>query len=154
MISCTECANTYKGFYDLRKHAKECHPEKLATIASLKAKNYNFKCSQCNRNFSHKPNLNFHIKKGHGINSSLQKTNSSTKRLKKCALCEYVAMFKTDFYKHYPDVHNARIETKMLEFVSLGDFNTWKGNLEKQSKTKFVKERGSTQGITNYICRT
>lgn len=51
----------------LRKHVKKFHPSKVDILAPLKksTKKFDFSCKICNKNFSHKANLKYHIKNNH-----------------------------------------------------------------------------------------
>lgn len=132
---CSHCLKVFTLLSILTEHVQIAHPEKCKNL-DKPTKTYKYKCNLCRRQFNHINNLKFHERKFH---SSSVPTKKSTH---KCPLCSLDVTKKT-FFEHFHDVHNIRIETENLEFRSVDDFTKWKENMENESKSKFVKERGS-----------
>lgn len=133
---CSHCLKVFTLLSILTEHVRIAHPEKCKHV-DKPTKTYKYKCSFCSRQFNHINNLRFHERKFHS--SSSVPTKKSTH---KCPLCGLDVTKKT-FFEHFHDVHNIRIETENLEFRSVEEFTRWKENMENESKSKFVKERGS-----------
>lgn len=165
-FKCSDCGNVYKRLYDLRKHVKKLHTEKLNEIAPLKKLNkrqtcasdkiiqksikvYDFKCDICDKNFTLKKHLTFH-KKVHGI-----VTEKSTKHLK-CPLCEFSDNSKENLYKHFAVDHNIQVDIEQFELSSWEEFENWKKSIECESNSRYIKGRGDmTNKIHNtysYVC--
>lgn len=132
---CSHCSKVFTLLSILTEHVQISHPEKLKHL-DKPTKTYKYKCSFCRRQFNHINNLRFHERKFH---SSSVPTKKSTHQ---CPLCSLDVTKKT-FSEHFQDVHNIQIETENLEFRSVEEFTRWKESMENESKSKFVKERGS-----------
>lgn len=102
----------------------------------------------CTKQFSHLRHLKYH-QKSHSMQSD------TNKLLLKCPICHNEFKKQTVFL-HFEEKHNINLEIAVLQFPSAEEFNAWKVETEKNTKSSFVKPYTSysTQDakMTKYIC--
>lgn len=140
-FQCVVCHINFSSISNLRKHVRKFHPEDVSKVVPLKYKRSlsegsDFQCKICNKTFIHKKTLQRHVKVHgdagisiDGTSSRRTKTNeaNSSKYSKKCPLCPYYGLNRKDLLQHFKHFHQIELALKNLTFVSIEDFNQWKG---------------------------
>ncbi|XP_056633995.1 uncharacterized protein LOC130443413 [Diorhabda sublineata] len=134
VFSCSECRKEYTLLINLRRHAKTSHPDKVDTIAPHKT--YKYECEPCKKKFNHLRDFKCHKNK-HQLSSQLKTVSKYN-----CSLCNFKGS-KVNLINHFDSIHNIIIKTNTFEFNSFENFIVWKSEVEKNTKSQFVKERGT-----------
>lgn len=147
VFTCSECQKEYTLLINLRRHAKTSHPDKVDIIAPHKT--YKYECEPCKKKFNHLRDFKCHKNK-HQVSSQLKTVSKH-----KCSLCNFKGS-KVGVITHFESIHNVIIKTNTFEFSSFEDFTSWKSEVEKNTKSQFVKERGTVsfknKTIIKYSC--
>lgn len=148
---CSLCGTQYKSVVNLRRHARQKHPDEVQIIAPMYLKNKNnfaFSCGICGRNFNNKKHMRYHLKKSHEITQKnpVKKTHQSST---KCPLCLFHGSNKPEVLKHFELNHEILLTTKKLEFSSLENFQQWLKSEEKRTKSKYTKKDTKKYAVHN-----
>jgi hypothetical protein len=106
----------------------------------------------CKKTFTKK----YHLKRHE--NNCHNKDQDKSKNQINCFCCDFSASTKADVLRHYEVSHEVDISKKTLNFNSTEEFNAWKENFEKLTKSHFIKTTRSRHAarrgidITTYIC--
>lgn len=95
-------------------------------------------CDICSKDFSSASNLYRHVRKVHNCEVSLP----TSKLL--CSLCDYECSSVVGLQKHCEEKHEIRVEQEFTTFESDEAFLAWKANIERETKSMFVKHGGTT----------
>lgn len=57
-------------------------------------------------------------------------------------MCNVKACSVKELIRHYNDFHDKDFQQKRKTFKNRDDFESWKGDIEKETSSEFVKERG------------
>nr|XP_008192473.1 PREDICTED: uncharacterized protein LOC103312776 [Tribolium castaneum] len=149
-IKCCVCQKQFSAVFKLAKHARKYHPEQAADI--IPKKSYKYQCLQCNKNFSLLKNFNYH-KKTHNQSHNPPSKNTYDAV---CPICQLKAP-KDNLILHFKVEHDIKCETLAIEFTTFEEFSKWKSDMEHDTKSKYVAERGSQRGkdgttIIKYCC--
>ncbi|XP_068085975.1 uncharacterized protein [Anabrus simplex] len=121
----------------------------------------NFVCSECNKFFNYRKNLNHHVRTKHTNKnpkfscdlcsftshtkySLVRHKNSQHKTAKcehpqvKCPLCVEECRTKSDMVAHFINFHEIRIANESLKFANEEDFLKWKSEKENEQVCEFV----------------
>lgn len=92
------------------------------------------------------------------FNYHKNKHDSTYKRVIKkhhCPLCNLEEL-KSNLLNHFEVDHDVKMETNILEFPSFEEFIAWKTQLEKTTRSQFVKKRATVstknQEVIKYFC--
>nr|CAD7402036.1 unnamed protein product [Timema cristinae] len=95
-------------------------------------------CEICDRRFSHVCSLRRHKKEVHKITPE-----RLCRRRIKCPLCHLSVLKQKYLVSHLKIIHNIKIEEEELNFSSKEDFNKWKTEIEKETRSSYVKDCAS-----------
>nr|XP_008192627.1 PREDICTED: uncharacterized protein LOC103312814 isoform X2 [Tribolium castaneum] len=146
-IKCCVCQKQFSAVFNLAKHARKYH-----SVDIIPKKSYKYQCLQCNKHFSLLKNFNYH-KKTHNQSHNPPSKNTYDAV---CPICQLKAP-KDNLILHFKVEHDIKCETLAIEFTTFEEFSKWKSDMEHDTKSKYVAERGS-QGakdgttIIKYCC--
>ena len=80
LLLCNDCGNVFDSQYDLKKHRKEYHSQRVMGIKKAKRPqsktNGDFMCEKCGQHFSDQQKYRYHIKYSH-VPEALRMTSSN-----------------------------------------------------------------------------
>lgn len=98
------------------------------------------RCNECNKSFSHKSNLNRHLKQIHHLNVS---------KPRDCPVCE--TKFTCKLEEHLSAAHQIDLESIDKEFESMNDFHEWKVEQELKESVKYKQNKSKDKTII-FVC--
>lgn len=143
---CLVCNKYFTKKYTLKRHIKQKHADSQYSETRPEVEvTYNYQCSHCNRKYSYKHHLKSHIKNLHSSASTVptEVLTLPGKNIKHkiCPLCKtYSSPSLEEFVKHIRNLHDVKVESEELQFLSVSEFLDWKKNIEKNKSTQFRKE--------------
>lgn len=113
-----------------------------------------FRCTYCDKQFPKKFNLNRHVKNLHK-----KAPGKNTQGTYGCSICLVVFNTRESFVNHCSSSHDIAIKTETLHFDNEENFNKWKTETEKKSKTCFIirnsdvrNHNGPISKRSQYVC--
>ncbi|GIY68723.1 c2H2-type domain-containing protein [Caerostris darwini] len=147
---CPECKKSFTYASSVKRHVHQCHPDNmlLRKLYEGPKRSLNFRCDKCDRKFSEKRNLLYHMRKIH-------LTEPITKIMRTCPLCR--ENFEIDkILNHFTAYHDIEIEKAILKFESYDNFLNWKSEIEKLTLSRYVKhthlKRKNGDKLEQFIC--
>uniref|UniRef100_A0A1B6D3D5 C2H2-type domain-containing protein n=1 Tax=Clastoptera arizonana TaxID=38151 RepID=A0A1B6D3D5_9HEMI len=147
---CNVCHKNFKNKFSLKRHLKSMHKIIDFDLKHNSSESSFEKCKICSKNFKSKFSLKYHLQNKHNIDGKY--------KLKFCCpICKELIPRFNGFIKHSFERHDIDIKTEEIEFQSISEFLTWKNNVEKESKTFFIKKnslflRSSNKRIYYFHC--
>ncbi|XP_018319080.1 zinc finger protein 432 isoform X2 [Agrilus planipennis] len=131
---CEKCGQGFQNKASFRSHNKRKHTSS------------NHVCSMCKKIFTRRNYLEKH-----------QKNCQNIKKNKLCSLCDFRASSSAEVLRHYEVKHNVIISEKTLSFNTFEEFEIWKEEFERNTKSRFIRKTGTRHtvdgvNITKYIC--
>lgn len=109
-------------------------------------------CEFCNIEFSGRQSLYKHKKRKHSSEQSASNTTTHCK----CNLCSFSAHTINDLIAHYNCKHNEKFTVSTKSFKNEEEFILWKNEIEKNTSSYYVLNRGSRKNenciISCYYC--
>lgn len=123
---CIICRELFSCEKDLLDHKEKEHASKMAS---------KFHCISCNKDFRDSFNLKRHLAFVHS-----PKSESIFQNKTRCLLCSK-CFTRKEIYEHFLLSHEIKIEEENLEFNSWELFESWKIEMENETRSKYVKVR-------------
>lgn len=150
-FSCFSCESAFCNFSNLKRHVLKFHPSEVNQLESSKRfLDNNFLCDTCGKKFMYQSSLKFH-KRSHEEEKPPSKQITNNQR---CPLCDFTAD-KTSVIRHFEEVHDITIVKETISFDTTEQFQIWKNDFEKESKTRFVKKNSKSSANNkniSFIC--
>lgn len=132
-LKCPECEKKLSNHFNLKRHFFKAHPGKSFPEVQ---KVFKYSCDECSRNFNYVHHFKAHMRTMHG------KENTKMLKLHKCFICS-TEFEKKILFSHYETEHALEIHQQDLSFSSFNEFLLWKENFEKDTKSRYIVERGA-----------
>lgn len=128
---CVSCKKSFTTQSNLGRHMRYLHKDQvfLSAVKQIK-KPLKFTCETCNKGWSHKKNFNIHLRKYHGA-SPITPGHS-------CAICKN-AFGSKNINQHLETEHEIDLKYENHEFATFEEFSKWKSDLEKNTRSMYVK---------------
>ncbi|KAH1008338.1 uncharacterized protein LOC109535894 isoform X1 [Dendroctonus ponderosae] len=146
---CDKCNKAFSQYSSMRQHVRNFHPDEIEVLSKYKC--YPYKCPECPKQFSGVTNFNAHKK----IHQTKIVTGNRSNQLK-CPLCKYEDNLKSKLIHHFEENHQIVVKSENMQFDSEEQFDIWKLEEEKSTKSCFIKKRGAKTTLngtkTTYVC--
>ncbi|KAF6203325.1 hypothetical protein GE061_003743 [Apolygus lucorum] len=101
-------------------------------------------CQICSKSVSSEKSLRRHYLTAHPESLDSRKPSICRNSSIDCPLCGHSPKKLPELLKHFSDVHDFSMREEAHDFVCTADFLKWKQEVERVTKSLFVKVRGTT----------
>lgn len=136
-FKCEHCPQRFNRLPNLKYHLRQKH--NIGVKEKIEKK---FTCSECSKAYMYVKTLKLHVSKFHPSNSGDITSKEQSVCMHHCPLCD-VSSTKAELLDHFNSKHGINVEVENLEFSTFVEFLDWKSDMEKRTKSRFFKLRGT-----------